>query len=104
MRELLTGHGRVDAADVRQEGDLGKFDGERGGLDHLVLEDLGTLGRVVEGIDVEVTEIDDRASRSEVVDESLCLIGEDVVEEVVLEVLSGQGLSVCALDGKGFSA
>lgn len=38
------------------------------------------------------------------VDEGLCGVGEDEVEQVVLEVLSVQRFCVCALDGESFSA
>ena len=101
---LLTCHGGVDAADVGKKGNFGKLDREGWRLDHLVLEDLGALGRVVEGIDVEVAEIYDGLVGGKVVDEALCTIGEDVVEEVILEILPGQRLGVGTLDWEGLPA
>ncbi len=98
----LTRHSGVDAADVGEQGNFGKLDRKGRSLDHLVLENLGALGRVVEGVDIEVTEIYDGLVGSKVVDEALCAIGEDVVEEVILEVVPGQGLCIGALDRKGF--
>ena len=100
----LTRHGGIDAANIGEKSDLGELDRKGRCLDHLVLEDLGTLGRVVESIDVEVTEIYDGLVGSEEVDEALCAIGEDVVEEVILEVLPRQGLCIGTLDWEGFPA
>ena len=97
---LLTRHGCVDSTYVREQGDFCELDRESWCLNHLVLQDLGTLGRVVERVDVEVTKIDDGLVGREVVDEGLGTIGKDVVEEVVLEVLPGQRLGVGALDGE----
>lgn len=101
---LLTRHGCVDSTYVCEEGDLGELDRESWCLDHFVLEDLGALGGVVKRIDVEVTKIDNGLVGREVVDEGLCTIGEDVVEEVILEVLSAQRLGVGALDGERLPA
>lgn len=96
----LTGHGRVDAPDVGEQRDLRELGGERGRLEHLLLEDLGALGGAVERGDVELGERRLRAVRA---GEHGVGVAEDAVEEVELHVLARQRLGVAALDREGLA-
>lgn len=53
-----TSHCSVDSAHIREQGYLCEFDGKVRRFNHLVFEDLGTLRRVEQRVDVEVTKVD----------------------------------------------
>lgn len=87
-KKKFTGHSRVDSANVCEEGYFSKFDCEFRSFDHLVFENLGALGRVIECIDIEITEVDDRAVGSLVVNERSGAVGKDIIEEIILDVFA----------------
>lgn len=78
-RVVRTGHGGVDSANIGEERNFRELDGERRRLHHFLFEDLGALAGVVQSIDIEVAEVDERSTGSEVVDKGRMTIGEDVI-------------------------
>lgn len=96
-----TCHGGVDSTYVCEQRDLGELDGEGGGVVHLVAHNLGALGRVVERVYIEVAEVDAGGRLAgRFVGKDASAVGEEVMEEVVLDVFSGKGLRIAAFDGQ----
>lgn len=85
---MRTCHSCVDPANVCQQRDLRKLDGERRRLSHLIPHDFRAFRRVVQRADIEIAEVDLRRRLPwRFVREHPGLVREDVVEEVVLHVL-----------------
>jgi len=59
---------------------------------------------MIQGIDVEIAKVDFAGSAGGLASKDRLGVGEDVVEEIKLNVLAGEWLSVIALYGEGFSA
>jgi hypothetical protein len=56
---------------------------------------------VVQGIDVEIAEVNLGGGARGLTGEDGLRVGEDVTEKIELDVLSGERLSIIALDGEG---
>jgi hypothetical protein len=100
----LTSHGCVDPADVCEEGHLRKFGSKILVLESLVAWPPRALGGVEDGAEIEISEGELRrrglAGDGRVgVGEDLVGVREYVVEEIILEVLAGEGVAVGILEG-----
>lgn len=99
---VLTSHGCVDPANIREKTDLRELEGEGGCLDHFFLEDFGTFTRVVERIDVEIAKRDLGRLSGGLGREDSLAIGEYMVEEIILHVLARERLCIITFNWKGF--
>lgn len=100
----LTCHGRVDPPNVGQQSELRKLDTESGRFVHFLLQDFGAFIRAVERLDVEIAKRDFFGPRGVWLGEHRIRIGEQVSEQIVLDVLARQWLCVVAFDGEHLAA
>lgn len=89
-RKELTRQGGIDPPNVDEQAHLGELDRVAWRLEHLVPRDLCTFRRVEDRVDVEFAK-GDFARRTtfligRLVGERCCAVGEDGLEEVVLDV------------------
>ena len=99
ITEIRTCHCGIDSANIGQKGDLSKFDGKGRILDHFVLENFGTFGRVIKRIDIKVTKIDEWTVGCQNINESGSVIGKDIIKKIVLKVSASNWFRVAALYG-----
>jgi hypothetical protein len=94
----ITGHCRIDSSNISEQRYFSEFNCKSRGFNHFIFEDFGALGGIIEGVDVEITEINDRTVGSLVVDKSPSSVRKDIIEKIILDIFSPKRFCVDPFD------
>lgn len=97
-------HSCVDPPNVCEQGYFCKLDCKCRGFDHLIFENFRTFARIVQCIDIEIAEVDFAGRARCLARKDGLGITKDVMEEIVLDILSGEWFGIVSLYGEGLAA